>query len=399
MKEKKCSMVQVVLMVVFAIYFSNKVIMPIFASTLEELRGEQQQLEDQYDITNEVISDMNSEMNLLQSQIGVLDNELVLILASISMLEEEVTNKEMEIQEAQIAYNLARVKEEEHYKAMMIRIQCMYEKGETSYVEIFMNTSNFAEVLNKVDYIEQLYVYDRNLLEAYTEIKEEVASAKEVLETERMALQVTLYEYEEEQSALDELLDSKKSEVDNYEVVLAQAKQDAAAYQLKIEQQMAKIQQLEEEERKRAEAEAAQNQGNTSSSSSSSNSSVNGQTVITNATGSALGKEIAMYAIQFVGNPYVLGGTSLTNGADCSGFTYSVYKAFGYNIPRTSTDQRSAGVGVSYAEAQPGDLICYSGHVALYLGDGKIVHASSESTGIKYGTATYRTILAVRRIV
>ncbi|MFI3200775.1 MAG: NlpC/P60 family protein, partial [Eubacteriales bacterium] len=65
----------------------------------------------------------------------------------------------------------------------------------------------------------------------------------------------------------------------------------------------------------------------------------------------------------------------------------------------TSTDQRSAGVGVSYAEAQPGDLICYSGHVALYLGDGKIVHASSESTGIKYGTATYRTILAVRRIV
>lgn len=380
------------------VFFSNAVIMPTFATTLDELKEEQQQLENQYDISNEIISDMNSEMNILQSQIGVLDNELVLMLASINILEDEITQKEVEIQEAQIAYNLAKEKEEAHNRAMMVRIQCMYEKGETSYVEILMSATNFSDILNKVDYIEQLYVYDRNLLKTYEEIKEEVARTKEVLELEHMALQVTMHEYEEEKNALDELLEVKKSEVDNYEVVLAQAKQEAAAYQLKIEQQMAKIQLLEEEERKRAEAEAAQNQGS-SSSGSSSNTTVNGQTVITNATGSALGKEIASYAIQFVGNPYVLGGTSLTEGADCSGFTYAVYKAFGYNIPRTSTDQRSAGIGVSYAEAQPGDLICYSGHVALYIGDGMIVHASTESTGIKYGTATYRTILAVRRIV
>ena len=93
------------------------------------------------------------------------------------------------------------------------------------------------------------------------------------------------------------------------------------------------------------------------------------------------------------------GGTSLTNGADCSGFTYRVYQEFGYSIPRTSYAQRSAGVGVSYEEAQPGDLICYENHVALYIGNGKIVHASTERTGIKIGNANYRTILAVRRIV
>lgn len=121
--------------------------------------------------------------------------------------------------------------------------------------------------------------------------------------------------------------------------------------------------------------------------------------IIDNATGSDKGKTIAKYACQFVGNPYVAGGTSLTNGADCSGFTYKIYQNFGYSIPRTSFQQRSAGTEVSYADAQPGDLICYDGHVAMYIGGGYIVHASSAKTGIKVSRAEYRTILSVRRIV
>lgn len=115
--------------------------------------------------------------------------------------------------------------------------------------------------------------------------------------------------------------------------------------------------------------------------------------------GSATGQQIASYACQFVGNPYVSGGTSLTNGADCSGFTYRVYSDFGYSIPRTSYAQRNVGTGVDYANAQPGDIICYSGHVAIYIGNGKIVHASTASTGIKISNAQYREILSVRRIV
>lgn len=108
---------------------------------------------------------------------------------------------------------------------------------------------------------------------------------------------------------------------------------------------------------------------------------------------------MADYALQFVGNPYVYGGTSLTNGADCSGFVQSVYKHFGISVPRTSSEQRSFGVGVSYSEAQPGDIICYPGHVGIYIGNGQIVHASSARTGIKVSSATYRSILAVRRVL
>ena len=124
-----------------------------------------------------------------------------------------------------------------------------------------------------------------------------------------------------------------------------------------------------------------------SSSSSSSSSSGSGSSVVN-------------YATQFVGNPYVWGGTSLTNGADCSGFVQSVYANFGVSLPRTSYEQQNAGTEVSYADAQPGDLICYGGHVAIYMGNGQIVHASNSREGIKISdNAAYRTITSVRRLV
>ena len=112
------------------------------------------------------------------------------------------------------------------------------------------------------------------------------------------------------------------------------------------------------------------------------------------------GKAVVDYAVQFVGNPYVYGGTSLTNGADCSGFVMSVYENFGVSLPHSSTADRNVGVDVGGLEnAQPGDLVCYSGHVGIYIGDGQIVHASTASTGIKISDADYRTPVAVRRVI
>ena len=110
------------------------------------------------------------------------------------------------------------------------------------------------------------------------------------------------------------------------------------------------------------------------------------------------GSAVAEYGLQFVGNPYVWGGTSLTNGADCSGFVMSVYAHFGVSLPHSSAAQRGVGREVSYSEAQPGDIICYSGHVAIYIGGGQIVHAANERSGIKVSSATYNNILTVRRI-
>lgn len=121
--------------------------------------------------------------------------------------------------------------------------------------------------------------------------------------------------------------------------------------------------------------------------------------VITSGGGSELGKSVADFACQFVGNPYVWGGTSLTNGADCSGFVMSVYNNFGVSLPHSSSADRSVGSAVNGLEnAQPGDIICYSGHVGIYVGNGQIVHASTAKTGIIISSATYRSILSIRRI-
>ena len=155
---------------------------------------------------------------------------------------------------------------------------------------------------------------------------------------------------------------------------------------------------LAKEEAERKAAQAAAKAAAKSSSSSSSGSQEVYAPVISG-SGSELGQSVANFACQFVGNPYVWGGTSLTNGADCSGFVMSVYNNFGVSLPHSSSADRSVGAAVNGIEnAQPGDIVCYSGHVAIYIGNGQIVHASTAKTGIIISNASYRSILSVRRI-
>ena len=156
----------------------------------------------------------------------------------------------------------------------------------------------------------------------------------------------------------------------------------------------------EEAERKAAlEAARKAEEKNRRAAQSESSSATSEAPVVYATGGSELGQSVASYACQFVGNPYVYGGTSLTNGADCSGFVMSVYANFGVSLPHSSAGDRSVGTAVDgLANAQPGDIICYSGHVAIYIGNGQIVHASTAKTGIKISDVNYRTPLGVRRI-
>ena len=167
------------------------------------------------------------------------------------------------------------------------------------------------------------------------------------------------------------------------EFVQAESKEEEAA-------RLAK----EEAERKAAEEAAAK-----SSKSSSSSSSTSGGTSTYNAPSGSDGAAVANFASQFVGNPYVAGGTSLTNGADCSGFVMSVYAQFGVSLPHSSGAMRGCGYEVGTDQMQPGDIVCYSGHVAIYVGNNTIVHASTPSSGIKFTSPIdYKPVLSVRRI-
>ena len=154
----------------------------------------------------------------------------------------------------------------------------------------------------------------------------------------------------------------------------------------------------EEEARRKAQEAARASQAAQTQDAPAGQESTGGQAVSYSGDGS-MGSSVVEYALQFVGNPYVYGGTSLTNGADCSGFVMSVYANFGVSLPHSSTADRSQGYAVDGLEnAIPGDLVCYSGHVGIYIGNGQIVHASTSKTGIVVGNASYRKVLAVRRI-
>ena len=174
----------------------------------------------------------------------------------------------------------------------------------------------------------------------------------------------------------------------------ARKAREAEAARAAAEQEAAR-KAAEKQEVKKSGAGSSAGSGSGSSAGSSSGSNAGQSTQMASSNGQA----VVDYARQFLGNPYVYGGNSLTNGTDCSGFVKGVYAAFGINLPRTSSEQRSVGYAVSLSEIQPGDIVCYSGHVGIYAGNNTLIHASNEKTGITLTSpVTYRSVLAVRRI-
>lgn len=373
------------------------------ATSITDIQNQIKDTQNQLDGINDKISSLTDEQDLVEEKIADLNSEIINTMTSIGMKEDEIASKETEISdkqvqidETQLEYEAAVEREKKQQEDMAVRTRLMYENSKSTYLSIFLQGEGLADMLNRMDYIEKIYEYDKEKLEEYIETKNQVHDLWDQLEAEKAQLEADKSQLEADRTALesqkanlDTLLAKKKQESANFEAEIKRAQQEAAVFKTQLQQEQAQLKKLQ----------AQQNQGSSSSAANGTYTPTSYTSTIENASGSDLGKKIAKYACQYIGNPYVAGGTSLTNGADCSGFTYRVYKDFGYSLPRTSYEQRSAGAGVSYDEAQPGDLICYDGHVALYIGGGLIVHASTQRTGIKVSNANYRTILAVRRII
>lgn len=433
----------------------------VAASREDELREEQAQTSNQLDSTYAVINSLEAEKEALAAEIDALDQNLVDVMVQINVLKHDINSKESDIKKTKKDLKAARQDKDDQYEAMKKRIQYLYEKGgDTAWFQMLLESNDISELLTKAEYTQKMYDYDRDSLEKFTQVVNQVKDLQSQLEGEKAELEDMKSQQEAQQASLEEQLEAKKAASDDYEAQIAGAQAQADQYASLLQQQSEEIARLEaeriaaeEEARRQAEAAAAQaaaeeearrqaeeaaaaaeeesvendtynesdedsyseddytddtdySEGETDEYGNVIDSSSSSEVIGTesSSTSSGNGQAVVNYALQFVGNPYVWGGTSLTGGADCSGFVQSVYAHFGVSLDRTSEAQMYNGVGVSYSEAQPGDLICYGSHIAIYIGNGQIVHASNSapypSGGIKVSdNAAYRTILAVRRVI
>ena len=366
------------------------------------------------------VESLENQKSQAEAQAASVNQNLVDLLVEYEALQTDMENQEKEIDQAGKDLEKAEAKEKQQYEDMKLRIKYMYENGEESYLSVLVSATDFADFVNKAEYVQKVNKYDRDMLDEYVATKNEIKDLKVDLEAGQASMKDMARDMESQKSNLESTLTEMESQIADFDTQLAAAREEAAA----------QLEELTNEADTSAADEVietvAENTGNSDSSDSSdskpsggtsskpsgNNSSKpsggssskpsGGSSSGSKPSNASLGQQIANKGCEYIGNKYVYGGNSLTNGIDCSGFVQQIHKKFGISTPRSSSAIRYGGKAVSYADKLPGDVICYSGHVAIYIGNDTVVHASNSapypSGGIKTTTpANYKTVLAVRR--
>lgn len=385
--------------------YINSGLEKVYAKTQKQKDAEKKKSQAEKDL-----KDKKNEINGLKDQqqttaddIKNKSAKLDEILAAQKKLQKDITSKQAEIEQNQKDLAAAQEKQQEQYDAMKKRIQFMYENSaEDNIWTAIIESNGITDMLNRIEYVSDVYDSDRALMDSYQAAVEQVKEIGTKLDKDMNELTAMQDDYEKQQADVEAAIVALENQKEQYASQIAQAQQQADNYQNIITAQGKIIQ----------EQEAAAARANSSSSSPSydGGGAGKGGSIASDyaagggknpgASTGVSGSSVVSYAMQFVGNPYVWGGNSLTNGVDCSGFVHEVYAHFGISTPRYSQAFKSVGQAVSFDNIQPGDVVVYPGHVAIYAGGGVIVEAQSTKAGITANRSVQcHTILAIRRLV
>lgn len=375
------------------------------------------------------VDSIKNKKKAAEAEAASVNEELVSLLLDLDALKQDMKTQEKRIDQAEDDLEVAKEKEKEQYEAMKLRIKYMYEEGDTSFIETLLSAESFTDLVNKAEYVQKVHKYDRTKLTEYVETKNEVAELKESLETGQAEMESMADEMTVQKSNLESTLTTMRSEIADFDTQLAAAEAEAAAELERLTQESQQIasnagngdannnsNSSVSNNGNTTESKPSGNNGNNNNSNNNNNNNNNGsndndkeenskpdkEETTSPPSNASLGQQIANKGCQYIGNKYVYGGNSLTNGIDCSGFVQQIHALFGISTPRSSSSLRYGGKAVAYSDMLPGDVICYSGHVAIYIGNNTIVHASNSAPYPKGGIKTtspanYRTVLAVRR--
>lgn len=390
--------------------YINSGLEKVYAKTQKQKDAEKKKSQAEQDL-----KDKKNEINGLKDQqqttaddIKNKSAKLDEILAAQKKLQADITSKQAEIEQNQKDLAAAQEKQQEQYDAMKKRIQFMYENSaEDNIWTAIIESNGITDMLNRIEYVSDVYDSDRALMDSYQAAVEQVKEIGTKLDNDMNELTAMQDDYEKQQADVEAAIVALENQKEQYASQIAQAQQQAENYQNIITAQ-GKI--IQEQEAAAAAAAAARANSSSSSSSYDGGGAGKGGSIASDyaagggknpgASTGVSGSSVVSYAMQFVGNPYVWGGNSLTNGVDCSGFVHEVYAHFGISTPRYSQAFKSVGQAVSFDNIQPGDVVVYPGHVAIYAGGGVIVEAQSTKAGITANRSVQcHTILAIRRLV